>query len=173
MPHRGDPRPWFALLLLLLSLGGCGLFGGAKNPKIQVAGATLTGLDLTLKPIGVNLRLELLLRVDNPNDFDLKVRAVRGQVTLAGRQTLPVQLSPDTWLPAGQTTELTVPAQLPVETALTLAREVISSDCIPYSFEGSADITATSTFKLDQDDHPFKKEGCIPRKSLLKVLDKR
>lgn len=149
--------------MIALAAQGCGLFGGAKHPKIHVTGVQVKGVEVTLKPLKVSAQLDLMLRVDNPNDFDLKVRSVRGQVTLAGRQNVPIQAQPEVWLPAEKSTDVTIPAQVPLEAVVEVVRTSIKSDCVPYAFEGTADLIATSSLELEKNGYPFKKEGCLPR----------
>jgi hypothetical protein len=70
------------------------------------------------------------------------------------------------WLPAGRTTTVTVPVQIPLVTAAQLTREALTSAVIPFEFQGRADVTATSTFKIERDDYVVSERGTIPRQQL-------
>ena len=144
-----------------------------KNPTLQIADATFTGVQVKLAPVSLQMMLAMKVNATNPNAIDLKIREVRGTVTLAGRYPLPVTMQPDVWLPAGRTTPFDVPVVVPVDTAARLVGEVVTSDCISYEFVGSVDVTATSTLRLERDGYPLTNRGCVSRLTLLQLLKQR
>jgi hypothetical protein len=161
-------RSTVLLVLLVLSvLAGC--WGKPRHPSLRVSGAQFKGVDVHLRPLQVRLNLDVDVQATNPNGFDLQVRRVRGHLWLAERHELPIDLRPDVWLPAEQSATFTLPVSIPVETVVSLVKTSLRTECIPYKLEGSVDITATSTFEIERDDHPLRKEGCIPRKNLLEA----
>ena len=167
---RSSPSPAaLAACIAALSALGC---VQPKHPKLTVTDATFTGIDLQVRPLSLQVHLELLVRADNPNGFDLKVERVSGTTTIAGKHELPVDLAPDRWLAANQSSTFTVPITVPAEMIPALAGEALSRSCIPYKFEGRADLVATSTFELEKKDYPLKKEGCLDRERLLGVIKK-
>jgi hypothetical protein len=155
------------MLLMLSALAGC--WGKPKHPTLRVSGAQFKGVDLHLRPLQVRLNLDVEVTATNPNGFDLQVRRVRGHLLLAERHDLPLDLQPEVWLPAEQSATFTLPVSIPVEMVISLVKTSLRTECIPYKLEGSVDLTATSTFEIERDDHPLRKEGCLPRKNLLEA----
>ena len=104
----------------------------------------------------------------------MAVRAVRGQVVLAGRYQLPVDFRADgdgVWLPSDRTTQVRVPVSVPgVDLGLQLLRETLTSPVIPYRFSGRADVTATRTFRLEADDYSVDDHGVVARNQIETAL---
>jgi hypothetical protein len=159
-----------ALLLLLANSAAC--LPSAQHPKLQVQGAQFIGVEATLKPVQLLLRLDLEMQAENPNSFDLQIRNVRGSIVLAEHHTLPMDMHPNLWLPAGAVTPFVVPVSIPVPMALSLLKTSLTHDCIPYRIDGEVDLTASSSFKLERDHDPLRKDACIPRSSLLDAAAK-
>ena len=134
--------------------------------------AEVTGVRISFPP-ALGVLMTLVIDVYNPNSYDVAVRAVRGQVTIADRYTVPVELAVEgegTWLTSDKTTQLRVPVDIPVQTALAVLRESASTPQIPYRFVGRADVTATRTFELEKDDYSVDERGTISREQIRAAL---
>jgi hypothetical protein len=110
--------------------------------------------------------MTVFVDVHNANSYDVAVRAVRGQVMLANRYPVPIDFrapGDGVWLRAGTTTPLGVPVNVPVDLAWRLLQESFSAPTIPYRFSGRADVTATSTFRLEKDDYSVDEQGQVSR----------
>ena len=153
--------------LLVGALPGC---VQPKHPKLHVTHASFTGVDLSVRPLSVRLHLELTVLAENPNSFDLKATRVKGTTTIAEKHEVPVELHPDAGVRANASSTFAVPIAIPAEMIPSLAKEALLHPCIPYKFEGTVDLVATSTFELERRDYPLKKEGCLAREKLLAVI---
>lgn len=161
------PPRWQVLLGALLTSAAC--TPEVQFPTWHVQEVTFSGVEVHTDPVAVDLMLDLKLDATNPNQFDLKVRTLRGNLTL-DRHVLPVLIQPDLWLLSGQKTAFSVPVAVSAETALKLVGEAVLAECIPYKFEGSVDVTASQTQRIQRDGYPLSHEGCIPRRSLREVI---
>ena len=124
-------------------------------------------------PPSLGVLMNIVVAVDNPNSYDLAVRAVRGQVVLANRYSLPVNFRAQgngVWLRSGATSRLAVPVDIPVQLALDLLRNGMAAPTISYRFTGRADVTATSTFQLEKDDYSVNEWGIVTRQQLATAL---
>ena len=124
-------------------------------------------------PPSVGVLMNIVVAVDNPNSYDVAVRAVRGQVVLANRYALPVNFRAQgngAWLRSGTITRLAVPVDIPVQLAAELLRNGMMSPTITYRFTGRADVTATSTFQLEKDDYSVNEWGVISRQQMAAAL---
>jgi hypothetical protein len=113
--------------------------------------------------------MTVVVSVHNPNGYDVAVRAVRGRVTLADRFEMPVNYKAEgngVWLPADETTLVRVPVSIPAEMAYAVLQQSVSSPMIPYRFSGRADVTATSTFELEEDNYAVDERGSVSRKQI-------
>lgn len=156
-----------SLTALAATSGGC----TPKAPILTVQGAQIGGGSVGITfpgGISANVRMIIFLSAQNENSFDIQVRGTRGQVSmLGGRFVLPVSAALGVWLPSDQSTAFQVPVEVPIGTALAVLQSTYGMSCIPWTVQGVADVTATSTFKLDQDNYPFAQSGCIPRQALV------
>lgn len=176
---RGVNKPdrsggmWFLGGVLAASLGvGC-----VHKPEMHLDHAEISGVQLATMPPplppSIVVVMTVVIRVYNPNGYDVAVRAVRGQTVLGGEYALPVmfQAPPDgVWLPAGQTTQVRVPIQVPVQTAIGLLQRGVAAPTIEYRFTGTADVTATHTFQLEKDNYSVDETGTITRGDMLAVI---
>jgi hypothetical protein len=132
---------------------------------MSLAGAELT----TISAPGLGMKIWLL--VDNPNSFDIQIRTVRAQTVLQGQRTSyplpPIDYSPGVWLPSSQKSPMWVPVTIPWSAVMALAYEIPFTPQVPYFVQGYADVTASSTAKLDKDAVQFSAQGFIPRQTLL------
>lgn len=142
-------------------LTGCGV----SKPTMKLRSAYITGVVLP-----GNLQLTCEMDVTNPNSYDVAIRGLRGTVLLAGRHQVPVDFRAPgngVWMPAGRTTTVSVPVQIPLFTAGAIGREFFNSSSVPFTFSGRADVTATSTFQFERDDYVIEEQGTIPTQQLL------
>ena len=130
--------------------------------------AELSGVQLGFPPT-VGVIMTIVLDVYNPNSYDVAVRAMRGTATLADRYTLPVQWQPGgegVWLASNATTTIRVPVTIPIDLSLRLLRESFASPMVPFRVVGTADVTATRTFKIEKDNYSVDEVGTFSRQQL-------
>jgi hypothetical protein len=168
---RTEPPLERRRVMLALCGGALGLVAGAacvSKPTMRLRGAAINGVRVSFPPaMGVIMRV--MVDVYNPNSYDVAVRAVRGQTVLGERYTMPVQFRAQgdgLWLPSGRTTTIEVPVDVPVQTAMAVLAESTMVTMIPYRFSGRADVTATRTFRLEQDDYSVDERGWINRQQI-------
>ena len=119
-------------------------------------------------PAGIGL--QVFLRVNNQNSFDVQVRNVRVQTTMAGRWTLPpVAYSPNQWLPADGTVIVQAPVIIPWTLVVPLMGETAMSDRIEYRVRGEADVTAIRSLGIRSDNYPVDETGSVPRVAILQA----
>lgn len=122
----------------------------------------------TASPLGIGL--EVFLRVNNPNSFDVQVRNVRVRTVMQGRWGLPpVAYSPNQWLPADGTTIVACPVVIPWPLVGPLLAETVASPTISYRVRGEADVTAIRSVGIRSDNYPVDEEGTIPRIAVLQT----
>lgn len=167
-PRKHSPLPGLlALTLAALFASGC-----ASKPTMQLDHAEITGIRIGFPP-SLGVLMTVVVNVYNPNSYDVAVRAVRGQVVLAGRYPLMVDFRADgdgVWLPSDRTTQVRVPINVPVNLGFQLLRESVASPVIPYRFSGRADVTATRTFRLEADDYSVDDHGVVSRQQIAAAL---
>jgi hypothetical protein len=116
----------------------------------------------------------VVIKVYNPNGYDVAVRGVRGQTTIGGMGPVPVAYQAPTadgiWLPADQTTTVRVPITVPIALAIALVQQGVATSTIDYRFTGVADVTATHTFQLEKDNYAVDETGTITRAQMLAVI---
>ncbi len=147
---------------VVLSVAAC-----ASKPTMKVHHAEVEGVRFGLPP-SVAVQMTVVMDVTNPNAYDVAVRAVRGTVTFHKKYSLPIDFRPGgegIWLASRQVTQVRVPIAVPVELALTFARESLSGS-VPYRFVGRADVTATRSLKIERDDYVVDEAGEISRQQL-------
>jgi hypothetical protein len=160
-----------ACTLVLAALASAGA-GCVKKPTMALDRAEINGVSISFPPrLGVLMTLTLV--VYNPNSYDIAVRAVRGQVLLAGRHALPVDFRTEgegVWLASDSTTRVQVPVDIPVHVALAVLEESRSVPSIPYHFAGSADVTATRSLQIERDDYSVSEDGWVSRQQIEAAL---
>ena len=150
-------------LVLLAAPSAC-----VSEPRMRLRYAEVTGVRVSFPP-ALGVLMKLVVDVYNPNSYDVAVRAVRGRVTMADRYAMPVDFKAQgdgIWLPAGRTTQVAVPVDVPIQIALAVLRESTATAEIPYRFVGRADVTATRTFELEKDDYSVDARGTVSRKQI-------
>jgi LEA14-like dessication related protein len=150
--------PRLTLLAALVTL----LAGCPPPPVVQLSSARILGA--TQYGVNVNMRL----RVNNPNVFDVKVRNVRAQVTIAERFALPyIRFNPDQWMPANSWSYVDVPATIPWKTIAPLTAATLGSNIINYHVSGYVDVTATRMLAIAVNDHELDDDASISRADLV------
>jgi LEA14-like dessication related protein len=153
---------WAGILfvgLFLLAPTSC-----AKKPTMQVQYAQITGVS----PFGVIVNV--VLRVNNSNSFDIMVRNIHAQTTLAGQYQLPaVDMQPNLWLAAKKTTFIDAPVTIPWNLVPGLLAATLGNENISYHVQGYADVTATRSIGLRVNNEPLDEQGLIPRELLLQA----
>jgi hypothetical protein len=162
-----------AAALGLLALSAVTTGCAPKDPIMRVNGSSIKGGQLVIGTFpfpraSVDALMEVYVSAENPNGFDVQVRGVRGQVMMMnGRYVLPINMALGNWLRAESTTPFNIPVNVPLNVGLGILRESVTMACVPYTVQGVADVTATSTFQLEKNNYPFSQAGCIPRQALL------
>jgi hypothetical protein len=157
----------FAIVFVALLVAGC-----ASKPTMKLNHAEVTGIRIALPP-SIGVLMTIYVDVYNPNSYDVAIRAVRGEVLLAQRYTVPVDFRPDgdgVWLSSKTNTSVAVAVVVPAATALAVMRDTFTSAMIPYHFKGKADVTATRTLKIESDDYSVDEDGSISRAQIDAVL---
>lgn len=130
--------------------------------------AEVSGVRIAFPP-SLGIVMTTVVDVYNPNSYDVAIRAMRGQLTIADRYTLPIDWRPGpdgVWLGSDAITQVRVPVTLPMDLALALLRETYTSPTVSYHVTGTADVTATRTFKVEKDDYSVDERGTFSRQQL-------
>jgi ABC-type proline/glycine betaine transport system substrate-binding protein len=152
------PR-WAALGTMLLALAAAPAC--VNQPKVTVHHAELRGVSTW------GLQTMIMLQVRNDNSYDVQIRNVNVNVTFGRGLNLPVQFSPNQWLPSNQTTMVAVPVTIPWTAIPQLVAETTGAYAIPYYVKGMADVTATRAFGIERDNYPVDEGGSIPRQMVV------
>ncbi len=150
-------RSVFLLVAFALALMGC-------EPAVQLRSATLRGAS----PAG--LQFDAVLSIENPNVFDVQVRAVRANARMGKvGGYIPVNATPNTWIPAGKKMLVPVPIVVPWSMLPSIVAATVTQPKVEYTVIGYADITATRAFAIDRDMYKFDETGEIPRGFFMNV----
>lgn len=153
--------PARAVLAMALCLAGTAC---VQVPTVTLHHADIRGVSLT-GPV-----IDVVIAINNPNSYDIKMRDVTAETTFANRYTLPpIVLHPDMWLPSGQVTQVHVPTTLPWLMIPGILAETVMSPQVVYHVRGSANVTATRTFGIEEDNVPIELTGTMPRNILVNV----
>ncbi|MBI5536065.1 MAG: LEA type 2 family protein [Deltaproteobacteria bacterium] len=155
------------VVLIALLSAGC-----ASKPSMKLNRAEVSGIRISLPP-SIGVLMTIYVDVYNPNSYDIAIRAVRGEVLLAQRYTLPVEFRPEgegVWLSSKTNTPIAVPVVVPAQIALAVLRDTLTMPTIPYHFKGRADVTATRSLKIESDDYSVDEDGSISRAQIDAVL---
>ncbi len=141
----------------------------ASKPTMKIHHAEIQGVRVMLPP-SINVMMTLFVEVYNPNSYDVAIRAVRGQVVLAGRHAMAVEYAAPNadgvWLAANRTTSVAIPLAIPAPIGLAVLAESLAAPDITYHFTGRADVTASRTFRLEKDDYSVDESGTFARQQL-------
>ena len=144
---------------LCLAATGC-----VQTPKVRLHHADFQGASL------IGAVLDVVIEIQNPNGYDIKLRDLTAETTFAGKYRLPpIVIHPDQWLPAGQATQVHVPTTLPWLMIPAILAETVMSPQVTYSVRGSANVTATRTFGIEEDNYPIDLKGEMPRQLMLNL----
>ena len=136
--------------------------GCVSQPLLEVYGVHVQAAS----PTGVGLNMQL--RVNNKNAFDVKVRSVRVLVTIADKYTLPlISHSPDKWLASNGSTLIDVPVTVPWNMVTPLLATTAGSTEVDYHVTGSADVTAVRALGIEVDDYEVDEDGTVSRAALV------
>lgn len=150
-------RTLIALLFIALTAFGC-------VPTVQLKSAALRGP----QPAGV--RFDALLAVNNPNAFDVEVRAVRANARIENvRGYVPIFVEPRQWIQAGRTMVISVPITIPWTMVPQILAATVTQSKVTYHVIGNADVTATRAFRIEQDMYEFDEEGELPRSMFVTI----
>ena len=146
-----------AAVLAPALLGGC-----VSKPAVTLHDASLRSA--SLRGIG----LDIFLKVENDNSYDIQIRNVRAEVTIHGRYRLaPIDIQPNQWLPAEQATIVRVPLVIPWQVVPPIVEETLGSPTITYRVQGSADVTAIRMLGIERDNYPLDEQGSVRRQDLV------
>jgi LEA14-like dessication related protein len=146
-----------ALACWIVPLTGC-----VTRPVVELSAARIAAVS----PYGVEMAMRV--RVNNTSPFDVRVRNVRVQVTIADKYALPyVRFNPDRWMPANSWSYIEVPALIPWQTIKPLAATTLGNETIPYHVAGYVDVTATRLLGIAINDHEIDDDASVSRADLL------
>ena len=152
-------RPTLAVLgltALLATAPAC-----VHKPTLELHSAQINGIGLA------GVAMNVVVKVNNTNSFDVQVRDVNVQVVVAGYALAPIQYSPNRWLGADQTTMVDVPVMIPWATVPALLTQTIGSEKLKYRVKGTADVTATRLLQVQRNNYGIDEEGEIPRATVV------
>lgn len=148
------------LILVVSSLLLTGCF--ASKPAMKLWGTQVRNAG----PPG--LAMNMTMRVENDNSFDIQIRNVRASVVLAGRFPLPpIVASPNTWLRAGQVSHVTVPVTVPWNMVPSLTATAALGPYVRFHVTGYADVTGTRSLKIDANDWRVNEEGVVSSAEII------
>jgi hypothetical protein len=151
----------FPLLVAVAALA-VGSVGCVKEPVLALHSARISGVS----PQGV--LLTVTMKVNNDNDFDVRVRNVRANVTIQQRYTLPyLQYNPDRWLGSDAETYVPAPVTIPWTMIQPLLATSIGSPWVSYHLHGLADVTATRLLQIQATDYGIDANGTFSRGDLV------
>jgi hypothetical protein len=148
-----------ALALLCLAATAC-----VETPKVRLYSADFRGAALT------GAVIDVVIEIHNPNSFDIQLRDLTAETTFAGIYRLPpIVIHPNQWLPSGQATLVHVPTTLPWLMIPGILGATVFAPVVTYSVRGSANVTATRTFGVEQNNYPIDLQGQMPRQVVVNL----
>ena len=146
-----------ALVMAVTTSTGC-----ITEPTMKLYSAAIRGGNTQ----GVQMNITMTVR--NDNSFDIMVRNVTVNVTLAGRHRLPTVVhAPNTWLPADKTTLVSVPVVVPWNQVAPILATTALTPEVTYHAVGNADVTATRALEIDVNAYELSEEGTFSRSDLV------
>jgi LEA14-like dessication related protein len=150
------------LALVAAIVLGLGSTGCPTKPTMELHSASLRGASTQ------GVLLNITMSVHNANSFDIMVRNVTADVTIAGRHRLPtVVASPNVWLPSDETTAVTVPVVIPWSQIAPIVATAGTSPRIGFVAIGRADVTATRALEIDINEYQLQETGSFSRAELV------
>jgi hypothetical protein len=159
---------WTLACFAAVSWSGC-----VSKPTMHLNHAEISGAQLAVFPPSIGILMTVVVDVYNPNSYDVAIRAMRGQVMMGNGYSLPVDYRAPgngVWMAAERTTSVRVPISIPLELGIALLRESANSPFIPYRLVGRADVTASSTFRVEADDYSVDEQGTISRDQIAAII---
>ena len=151
----------FCASATVISLSGCAYFKtliglGPTRPKVRVTDVAVTGASL------LGIELAVGLRVDNPNDFDLKFSMLRYQFSVSDTVVAKGSYDPKIVVPANGGGDVRLPLTIDAGAALNLIQSVTHGK---HDLEGL--VTALAKFEtplgdMDVDFQDKRPLGKIP-----------
>ncbi|MCL2725983.1 MAG: hypothetical protein FWD69_16280 [Polyangiaceae bacterium] len=135
---------------------------------MQLNHAEINGVRFAMPP-GAGIVMTQVLDVHNPNSYDVAIRAMRGQVTIADKYVMPIDFrapGDGMWLAANAMTTVRIPVTIPMDLALLIAKETYTTPIVNFHVVGKADVTASRTFKLEKDDYSVDERGSFTSQQL-------
>jgi LEA14-like dessication related protein len=155
------PLPARAVLASALCLAATAC---VETPTVRLHHADFQGASLT------GAQLDVVIEIQNPNTYDIKLRDLTAETTFAEKYALPpIVIHPDQWLPAGQATMVHIPAVLPWLMIPGILKETLFSPEVTYRVKGTANVTATRTFGIQEDNYPMDLRGTMPRTLIVNL----
>jgi len=167
MLNRSGLRLPFACVAAL-SLSAC-----VSKPTMHLNHAEISGAQFGTFPPSIGILMTIVVDVYNPNSYDVAIRAMRGQVAMGNNHLLPIDFRAPgngVWLASERTTSVRVPFALPLDLGVTLLSETAGMPFVPYRLTGRADVTASSTFKVESDDYAVDEQGTISREQIAAII---
>jgi hypothetical protein len=155
-----------AVALAALSSAAC-----VQKPTMHLNHAEISGFNVATLPPTV--LMTVVVDVYNPNGYDVAIRAMRGQVMMADRYSIPLDYRPPgdgLWLSAGKTTSVRTPIAIPVDLAFALLNESMQTPTISYRMIGKADVTGTRSLQIEKDDYSVDEHGTITRDQIAAII---
>lgn len=160
-------RAAFFVLVLASGATAC-----ASKPTMKLNHAEISGMRIAFPP-SIGIVMTAVVDVYNPNGYDVAVRAMRGQIVMADKYIVPLDFRASgdgVWLGSEATTQMRVPVNIPVPMALAMIGEAFAAVTIPFRITGSADVTASRTFKIEKDNYSVNEIGSISRQQIEAAL---
>ena len=141
------------LLALVVSAGACsGIGDNFRKPEIQLDRAIVRGIDVT----GGNL--DLIVRVENPNNFTLNGTRLEVGVDVEGSHLGDITFDDDFAVPENGTTTVTLPLKFGWAGVGGAVRTALSYGDLPYKMKGQVELQVP----WGRAKVPFTREGRVP-----------
>jgi hypothetical protein len=144
-----------------------------SKPTMHLNHAEISGAQFATFPPSIGILMTIVVDVYNPNSYDVAIRAMRGQVLMGNNHMLPVDFRAPgngVWLGSERTTSVRVPITMPLDLGVSLLSETASMPFVPYRLTGRADVTASSTFRVESDDYAVDEQGPISREQIAAII---
>jgi LEA14-like dessication related protein len=126
-----------------------------EKPSFTLHGVILSPISFT----ETNLLLDL--DVQNPNNFDLKLKSFGYTVYLKNEEIGNGRLKKELLIPSSSTTQIEVPLVAKFKDLSGILKVIFAGNDLPYKIEGDADVsTVFGSLRF-----PFSKEGSINLKN--------
>ena len=146
-------RAQSCLLGLVVSIGACGGIGdNFKEPDIQLERAVVRGIGVT----GGNL--DLVVKVDNPNNFTLQGTKLEVGVDVEGQHLGDIVYDDDFAVAENGTTTITLPLKFGWAGVGSAVRAALGYGDLPYKMKGQAELKTP----WGRKEVPFTREGRVP-----------